>query len=143
MSVGAVNRLADLRHGVETNPYRAKDAVLAFLRDNTLREAHEARDNLYFRGVMELKSLRGSTQDPDELRGKLRGLLDEAERQIDARSESANQIVQQRLKAREDLHGRKIDKRTAFRCSGLGKRYPDFELRGVDLDLKLGEITGC
>lgn len=135
-------RLAALRHDVETNPREARDAVLSFLRTNTVHEGQGARDSLHFRGVMELKRLRGAAQDTDALRGVLSELLDDAERQIGGRSDSVTQLVHQRLKARDDIQGRQIDKRTAFRCSGLGKRYPDFELRGVDLDLKLGEITG-
>ncbi len=134
--------LAELRHHVDQNPREAKDEVLAFLRDHTVVEGQPRTENLHFNGVMELKSLRGATQDTSVLKDVLNRLLKEAEKRIESRPESATELVIQRLKARENLRGRQIEKRTAFHCSGLGKTYPDFKLEGIDLDLKLGEITG-
>jgi ABC-2 type transport system ATP-binding protein len=134
--------LAELRHHVDQNPRAAEDEVLAFLRDYTVVEGQPRADNLHFNGVMELKYLRSTTQDTGVLKDLLNRLLKEAELRIKTRTDSATELVIQRLKARDRLRGRQIEKRTAFHCSGLGKTYPDFKLEGIDLELKLGEITG-
>jgi ABC-2 type transport system ATP-binding protein len=136
------SNLAELRRHIDQNPREAKDEVLAFLRDYTVVEGQPRTENLHFNGVMQLKSLRGATQDTSILKDVLNRLLTEAEHRIESRPDGATELIEQRLKARESLRGRQIERRTAFRCTGLGKTYPDFKLEGIDLDLKLGEITG-
>lgn len=128
--------LTKLRARVVENPREAMDGVISFLRD------HSFSSGLHIRGVLELKAARSSSADWQHLGELLLGLLDQAQNEMDVLSDEEIKTTQTRLAVRDALQDRKIDNRVAFACEGLGKEYPEFRLRDVNLKLRLGEITG-
>ncbi len=129
--------IAALRRRVTDNPVKSIDEVIAFVRDQTLSKS------LHVEGILALRKLQGHGQpDAEALGAELLRLLDRAEQVLGELSAEETEYTQTRMAARKELRGRPIDARVALSCRGLGKKYPEFHLRDVDLDLRLGEITG-
>lgn len=62
--------------------------------------------------------------------------------QIEQSSPTLDTSLNARRAAKERFSGRQIDDRVVVESKGLGKRFDQFELKDVDLRLRLGKITG-
>jgi ABC-2 type transport system ATP-binding protein len=127
-----------LRDRIADDPAASLDRLVKFVSTNAINA------DLPIDAVM-LKMMarqNPSARETDKLREDMLKLLFEVIEDQSSATEEERQLRSRREQVRREFAGRDLDPRVVVECRGLGKSFSDFRLRGVDLKLRLGQITG-
>ncbi|MCB1802528.1 MAG: ABC transporter ATP-binding protein [Gammaproteobacteria bacterium] len=136
------NLVSEVRSSIQADPLEGGNSLVMFA--NAYARSSRLRHMAFILKLNYRKA--GSDEDRDKVLSEMLGLVDDiaADFQMDPGGEAAKPLDELVDKAQQRYRDIQQPRGTVFQCQDLGKTFRNsgFNLRDINLELRLGEITG-